>query len=150
MCWANNSYLHSSSLPLSLFSSLSLPCLLCPCTQVLQEIEAMEGSIRELNKAIADKQKPMMLAQTRLELRFQRPNQELVRDPVQYGLVDEVSEISGSIEQLQTSLADSESTLKALIRSQLSLEENIRVKANSLHIEGQCMTLRKQLSTASN
>lgn len=91
-----------------------------------------------------------MLAQTRLELRSQRPNQELVRDPVQYGLVDEVSEISGSIEQLQTSLADSENTLKALIRSQLSLEENIRVKANSLHIEGQCMTLRKQLSTASN
>ena len=73
-----------------------------------------------------------------------------MRDPVQYGLVDEVSEISGSVEQLQTSLADSESTLKALIRSQLSLEENIRVKANSLHIEGQCMTLRKQLSTASN
>ena len=109
----------------------------------------MEKNIGELSRAVEAKQGPMKLAQTRLELRSHRPNKELVRDPVQYGLVDEVSEISGSIEQLQSRLADSESALRALIRSQLTLEEDIGVKSNSLSIEGQCVSLRKQLSTDS-
>lgn len=118
--------------------------------QVLQEIECMETSIEELGKTVAAKEGPMKLAHTRLELRSHRPNTELVRDPVQYALVDEVSEISGSIQQLQKRFSDSEEALKALIRSQLTLEESIEVKSNSLLIEGQCMALRKQLTTASH
>lgn len=110
----------------------------------------MEKNIEELTKTAAAKQGPMKLAHTRLELRSQRPKTELVRDPVQYGLVEEVGEISGSIKQLQTHLSDSEDALKGLIRCQLTLEEDIAVKTNTLSIEGQCMALRKQLSTASN
>lgn len=110
----------------------------------------MEKSIEELSKTAASKEGPMKLAHTRLELRSHRPNTELVRDPVQYGLVDEVGEISGSIQKLQSRLEDSEDALKALIRCQLTLEEDIEVKSNSLHVEGQCVALRKQLSTASN
>ena len=109
----------------------------------------MEKNIEELSKTAATKQGPMKLAHTRLELRSYRPNRELVRDPVQYGLVDEVEEISGSIQQLQARLMDSEDALKGLIRSQLSLEEDIAIKSNSLNIESQCLALRKQLSTAS-
>jgi tektin-1 len=116
--------------------------------KVLKEIESMEKNIEELSKTAATKQGPMKLAHTRLELRTYRPNTELVRDPVQYGLVGEVDEISGSIQQLQARLADSEDALKGLIRCQLSLEEDIGIKSNSLNIEGQCVALRKQLSTA--
>lgn len=91
-----------------------------------------------------------MLAQTRLDIRSQRPNKELVRDPIQYGLIGEVGEISMSVEQLHQRLADSESALKALIRSQLSLEEDIQVKTNSLTIDqDQCMALRRQLDVTS-
>ena len=111
----------------------------------------MEKNIEELSNTAVAKQGPMKLAHTCLELRSHHPNTELVCDPVQYGLVDEVGEISGSIQHLQTRLTDSEDALKGLIRCQLTLEEDIAVKSNSLAIEGQCVSLRKQLSsTASN
>ena len=118
----------------------------CIILQVMAEIRAMEQNIEKLQEAIQQKVGPMMLAQTRLGMRSQRPNNELVRDPVQYGLVDEVGQISGSVEGLKTRLAESESALKALNRNELKLKENINIKTNSLEIdEGQCMTLRSQL-----
>ena len=106
----------------------------------------MEENIAKLQEAIREKVGPMMLAQTRLGMRSQRPNNELVRDPVQYGLVGEVGEIGSSVETLKMRLADSESALKALNRNELTLNESIAVKTKSLEIdEGQCMTLRSQL-----
>lgn len=106
----------------------------------------MEENIGTLREAIEQKFGPMMLAQTRLGMRSQRPNNELVRDPVQYGLVDEVGEIGGSVEGLRIRLAESESALKALNRNELTLNESIEVKTKSLQIdEEQCMTLRSQL-----
>ena len=110
----------------------------------------MEKNIEELRRTVVAKQGPMKLAHTRLELRSHRPNTELVRDPVQYGLVDEVGEIGGSIQQLHSRLADSEDTLRALNRVQLTLEEDISIKSNSLKIEGQCMSLRNQLPSFSS
>ena len=80
----------------------------------------MEENIEKLKEAIQQKVGPMMLAQTRLGIRSQRPNNELVRDPVQYGLVDEVGQISGSVEGLKTRLVESENTLKALNRNELN------------------------------
>ena len=115
------------------------------------ELQAMENNIQELKEAIEAKIGPIALAQTRLGIRSQRPNIELVRDPVQYGLINEVGEISSSVQQLQDRLADSESALKGLIRNQLSLEEDISVKANSLYVDQeQCMSLRKQLDAPSS
>ena len=111
----------------------------------------MEGNIAQLQAAIGAKQGPMMLAHTRLGLRSQRPNIELVRDPVQYGLIGEVGQIQESVDHLQASLADSESSLKGLIRNQLTLEEDIAIKANSLFIDrDQCMALRKQLEASAS
>ena len=106
----------------------------------------MEENIEKLKEAIQQKVGPMMLAQTRLGIRSQRPNNELVRDPVQYGLVDEVGQISGSVEGLKTRLVESENTLKALNRNELKLKESIDIKCKTLEIdEKQCMTLRSQL-----
>lgn len=110
----------------------------------------MEGNIAEQREAVGAKEGPMMLAQTRLSHRSQRPNVELVRDPVQYGLVEEVEQIHGSVGQLLTRLNDSESALKGLLRNQLTLEEDIEIKTNSLYIDReQCMALRKQLDSSS-
>lgn len=52
--------------------------------QVLQEIFDMEKNIEFLKKAINDKENPMKVAQTRLEIRTHRPNMELCRDPAQH------------------------------------------------------------------
>lgn len=52
--------------------------------QVLQEIFDMEKNIELLKKAIQDKQAPMQVNNTRLDVRTRRPNIELCRDPVQH------------------------------------------------------------------
>ena len=56
----------------------------------------MEANISALEKAIEDKHGPNMLAQTRLLLRANRPNVELVYDPPQQRLIQEVGEIAGT------------------------------------------------------
>ena len=55
----------------------------------------MEANISALEKAISDKQGPYMLAQNRLNTRSHRPNVELVYDPPQQRLIQEVGEITG-------------------------------------------------------
>lgn len=50
--------------------------------QVMQEIFDMEKNIALLRKAIMDKEKPMKVAQTRLDERTRRINVELCNDPV--------------------------------------------------------------------
>ncbi len=56
----------------------------------------MEEDIEALEQAIRDKDPVMKLAQTRLENRTYRPGMELVRDEVQYGLVDEVKQLEAT------------------------------------------------------
>jgi chorismate-pyruvate lyase len=52
--------------------------------------------VQSLQDIIAERQLPLMLAQTRLEKRTERPNVELVRDPVQSVLTTEVQNIGQS------------------------------------------------------
>lgn len=113
----------------------------------MQQITETEDNISMLREKIAAKEAPMALAQTRLENRTYRPNVELCRDPVQYGLVEEVDEISTSVVQLRERLAQSEASLKGLIRKQLDLEDDIAIKANTLMIdEAQCKRIRQSIN----
>lgn len=116
-------------------------------SKVLKQIQEMEDNIQRLSIGIQDKEAPLKVAETRLDNRSNRPNVELCRDDVQYRLVEEVGELHTSVANLQTKLAQSESSLKGLIRRQMELEEDIEVKANSLFIdETQCMGVRKSIS----
>ena len=63
--------------------------------QVNADISGMEDNISALEKAISDKQGPYALAHSRLNIRSQRPNVELVHDPPQQRLIQEVGEIAG-------------------------------------------------------
>ncbi|PIO02537.1 hypothetical protein AB205_0162410 [Aquarana catesbeiana] len=115
--------------------------------KVMDEITSQEKNIENLKKAIADKEGPIKVAQTRLETRTLRPNVELCRDPVQYRLISEVQEISTNVERLRETLNQAEAELKGLIRNQLSLEEEIQVKENTLYIdEVICMQMREAIS----
>jgi len=114
--------------------------------KVKLEISDMEANINELHRAIAEKQQPMKVAQTRLDTRLTRPNIELCRDQVQYKLINEVGEISHNVERLKEMLDNSEDSFKSLIRRQLNLEEDIKVKENTLLIDrNQNMRLRQQI-----
>jgi len=111
--------------------------------KVCGEVAAMENNITDLKKAIKDKENPMKVAQTRLKTREDRPNVELCRDPVQYGLVNEVAEIAGSVDGLAQKLNAAEHSLKDLQDNRMSLEKEISTKTNSLFIDKQkCMTHR--------
>ncbi|NWU97019.1 TEKT1 protein, partial [Upupa epops] len=115
--------------------------------KVMDETASQEKNIAALRKAIADKEGPVKVAQTRLEARNHRPNVELCYDTVQYRLTSEVQEISKNIQrQLKETLAQAETALKGLSRRQLSLEEEIQVKENTLYIdEVLCMQMRESI-----
>ncbi|XP_032056949.1 tektin-1 [Aythya fuligula] len=113
---------------------------------VMDETALQEKNIAALKKAIADKEGPVKVVQTRLEARNHRPNVELCYDTVQYKLISEVQEITNNIQRLKDTLAQAETELKGLSRRQLSLEEEIQVKANTLYIdEVLCMQMRESV-----
>lgn len=123
--------------------------VLCLFFQVVAQVGLMDENIAQLHACIQDKTGPMMLAQTRLDIRSYRPSKELVRDPVQYGLIGEVEEINDSIQNLEVKVTDSKAALKGLLGNQVALEEDIARKAKSLFIEqDQCMALRSQLPSS--
>ncbi|KAM4795393.1 tektin-1 [Rhinophrynus dorsalis] len=115
--------------------------------KVMDEISAQEKNIESLKKAIMDKEGPIKVSQTRLETRTLRPNVEQCRDPVQYRLLSELQEITTNVERLRETLSQAENELKGLIRNQLSLEEEIQVKENTIYIdEVICMQMREAIS----
>lgn len=67
--------------------------------KVMDETALQEKNIAALKKAIADKEGPVKVAQTRLEARNHRPNVELCYDTVQYKLISEVQEITNNIQR---------------------------------------------------
>ncbi|KAK3091823.1 hypothetical protein FSP39_022908, partial [Pinctada imbricata] len=113
-------------------------------SKVLQEIFDMEKNIELLKKAIQDKEAPMQVAQTRLDTRIRRPNVELCRDPVQHRLVEEVGEITETVDSLQNKLRMAENALQELLRTKASLEQDLSVKNNSIFIDREkCLGMRK-------
>ncbi|NXK64475.1 TEKT1 protein, partial [Sylvietta virens] len=112
---------------------------------VMDETASQEKNIAALKKAIADKEGPVKVAQTRLEARNHRPNVELCYDTVHSSLMNEVKEITKNI-QRRDALAQAQTELKGLSRRQLSLEEEIKVKENTLYIdEVLCMQMRESV-----
>lgn len=117
--------------------------------KVEKEIDSMESNISKLKAAIEDKIPPLKVAHTRLANRSQRPNIELTRDPAHSQLVNEVQLIEDSIAKLEIQLEASESSLKGLIRNQIDLKEDIRIKTKSLHIDKDlCQDIRATIEYA--
>ncbi|KAJ8283485.1 hypothetical protein COCON_G00023350 [Conger conger] len=112
--------------------------------KTLQEIFQTEMLIESLRKAIRDKENPLKVAQTRLEERTRRPNMELCRDNPHHRLVGEVREIEDTIQKLRDRLAEAESALQMLVKTKVTLEHDLSVKANSLFLDQEkCMGMRR-------
>lgn len=69
--------------------------------QVNLLIDQVEESIKNTEKAIRDKEQYLKLAHTRLDIRHQRPNVELVYDAPQKRMIEEIREIEREIQKLQ-------------------------------------------------
>ncbi|KAI1886620.1 hypothetical protein AGOR_G00197680 [Albula goreensis] len=117
--------------------------------QILEETGAQERNIKALRQALHDKKAPMRVAESRLYDRAQRPKMELCRDGPQIRLVQEVGELTSTIEALQGKLAEAQQSLRCLEDTRMALEKDISCKMNSLRIDvDKCMAHRLRYPTA--
>ncbi|NWX06757.1 TEKT2 protein, partial [Caloenas nicobarica] len=111
----------------------------------LEEIAEMEEDIRRLEEDLRRKMQDLKVAHTRLETRTYRPNMELCRDQVQYGLTDEVHQLEATIRALKEKLAEAQDALSALYRQLHRIQTDMGYKANSLVLDNKCMDSRRKL-----
>ncbi|KAM9320806.1 tektin-2 [Gastrophryne carolinensis] len=113
-----------------------------------EEIEELEEDIRRLDSDLREKSGPLKLAHTRLETRTYRPNVDLCRDQVQYGLTNEVHQLEGTIAALKQKLAQSQDALDALYKHLARIDADIKCKENSLTLDKRCTDTRRKLTMA--
>ncbi|KDR20069.1 tektin-1 isoform X2 [Zootermopsis nevadensis] len=114
--------------------------------ETLRQINKMMRNITRLEKAIAEKEGFIALAHSRLGHRAQRSASERTRDEVQTRLLSEVRELRDNVTALQDMLSEAQASLRYLLKTQIQLEEDINVKANTLKIdEVDCMPLRESM-----
>ncbi|KAK2846848.1 hypothetical protein Q5P01_009847 [Channa striata] len=102
----------------------------------IQSEYASQQRIRDdLQVAISENKKYLSLAQTRLDLRCERPAKEQCHDSAQSQLLAEVQQLTAYISKLFEAVAQSEEEQRALVRCQLELQESIEVKGRSLYID---------------
>ncbi|XP_037077018.1 tektin-3-like, partial [Pollicipes pollicipes] len=104
-------------------------------TRLVHEIAEQERHRLALRRALDAQLPPLKVAHTRLERRTHRPGLELCRDGAMLRLQSEVHEIGGSVQQLQRQLDEVERALAELLQQKAKMEEELRVKANSLLID---------------
>lgn len=116
--------------------------------RTLQEIHDVETTIQRLHRAIAEKERPTKVAETRLDERTRRPNLELCRDPAQLMLVNEVKQLQATLANLRARLEEEQAQLQKLVTTRANLEHEIRTKSNSIFIDqDKCMSMRKTFPT---
>lgn len=66
-----------------------------------------------------------------------------------FRLVEEVGEITDTVDILQHKLREAENALQALLRTKAALEQDLSIKKNSLFIDREkCLTIRKTFPMA--
>ena len=107
-----------------------------------QEISDIKSEVERLDSASSQKNIPLMIVQTRLDTRRNRPNVELCKDAGEYQLASEGKEIVGSIQALNEKLAVANNALAELHRTLSRVEENLSIKNYSLQLDRHCISIR--------
>lgn len=113
--------------------------------QTEDEIARLLEDIAGLEKSIREKIPPGKLSQTRRINRCDRPNVELARDHVQYGLADEIKQIEASEKALFEKLAQARHELDGLEKQLHRINEQLSLKNHSLMLDQRCADIRQQL-----
>ncbi|XP_061684569.1 tektin-1 [Syngnathoides biaculeatus] len=115
-------------------------------SKVLSEFASQQRNRDDLLVAVTENEHFLSLAQARLDLRQRRPPKEQCHDLAQSQLLTEVGQLTCQITKLHETVEQSEEQQRALIRCQLELEHNIKVKARLLYVdEVICGQLRKPI-----
>jgi tektin-2 len=112
-----------------------------------REIDAMERDINGIEMSIKAKIPTAKLAETRLENRTRRPGVDLCRDAPQYGLVDEVHQISATKSALQEKMKQMRHALDCLEKQLYRINADIAQKERSLELDRACVRTRERLNT---
>ncbi|CAL7947556.1 unnamed protein product [Xylocopa violacea] len=116
-------------------------------SEVMRQAADMKQNITRIEISIAEKERFLALAHTRLGNRCQRPGLELTRDLVETNLVKEVYDLREVVSKLQATMFEAQASLRYLLKTQIQIEEDINVKTNTLKIdEVDCMTLRQSMN----
>ncbi|XP_029026048.1 tektin-1 [Betta splendens] len=103
--------------------------------KIQSEYASQQKISEDLQVAITENESFLSLAQTRLDLRCQRPAKEQSHDRARSQLLAEVQQLTTHISKLREAVAQSEEEQRALVRCQLELQENSELKASSLYID---------------
>lgn len=118
--------------------------------QTAQKVNEMSMLIGRLETELNDKEGYVALCQMRLGNRAQRPGIELCQDEAQQALTGELRTLRQTVGTLSQTLAQAKATLRYLLHTQMTQEEDINIKTNSLKIdEVDCMTIRQGLNFTS-
>jgi len=113
---------------------------------VAEHADYVQNNIVVLETELATKNRGLALCQTRLENRSYRPGLELTCDIVQDSLYAERKALIASICKFKEKIIENKAMFRYLLSVQMTLAEEINIKANSIKIdEVDCMLLREQL-----
>uniref|UniRef100_T1J6H3 Tektin n=1 Tax=Strigamia maritima TaxID=126957 RepID=T1J6H3_STRMM len=111
-----------------------------------RQVNAMQFNMENLLKTIAETERPLALAQSRLALRTKRPNVEFCVDGPQIHLNSEVQQLNNSLANLKDKLRETQHMLHKLIRNKLEVAGDIKIKKNSIYIDDvQCSSMRRSI-----
>ncbi|KAM9035227.1 tektin-2 [Sarcophilus harrisii] len=112
----------------------------------LGETVDFEEDIRQVEEDLSIKMRNMKLAHTRLDIRTYRPNMELSRDQVQYGLTNEVHQLEANIATLKQKLTQAQDTRGSFYKHLARIQADIACKTNSLMLDSKCLDIRQKLT----
>ncbi|CAL8090684.1 unnamed protein product [Orchesella dallaii] len=114
---------------------------------VTLNIREMEDALDKLKKAFVEKESSLALTETRMNIRNQRPNLELVNDSLQRHLNFEAEQLKITMQRIQVQIQQTKLAFHKIQAHQMELEEAINVKINSIAIDETIIQpLRKQIS----
>lgn len=112
----------------------------------MRQANEMTCEVMSIEKSIAEKESYMGLAHTRLGNRCNLPTPELCQTNDQIQLTKEVDDLHKTVAKLQQALCEVQASLRYLLRTQILLEEEINVKANTLEIDQvHCLTIHQTI-----
>ena len=104
----------------------------------------MERCMNKIKSAIVAQDPPLKVAQTRLKKRIRRPEVENCNDEAHTRLIRMVAEIQENIKLLEAKYEEARQADEVMKKNKEQLDQDIRVKKNSLLIDFQkCMTKRR-------
>ena len=105
------------------------------CNALLEAIKEKRQLTADIQQSIDDKEAPALVVQQRMNLRGQRPDMEMVEDPVQKALYQEWRDITKGSEELKEKHKKSIEDTEKFIVQYRKIEADLQLKMEFLKCE---------------